>query len=909
MMRPQSTSASASMPSSNFLSDDGRRGESARKANGSMRSTQPAPRENDSNSSSKIRIVPSRTIGGPLVLYEGHGVDRGRDRVQSRIQVWEVNPVSSASHAASLIEGANWRQLEGSTKVQAEDGKQDRHSTNTLHTVLVLNAIAVAAFLVLLFVVSSDGGGFFITLAAALPAPQPSPEGGMSFSFLVSPSPSGVDLGSSGLLNVSILVPDLGLDFSATMLQPLPNQPQLIVLDQLGRPWGLRRAVPFNITLHKTNTAVVVDMLQERVGIFRSVSESITYKAGSLGSDTRCTLPSSVTGFKCCQMNSTTYSMYTLVPSPIPPFACTQPGPDIPGGMGPSVLSYAAHVYALVGPGVFEAESGVGTLYSASLPKFNSGTEESICCAGTSLQSCLGAPFFVPTYMFGSSSRLVGYSIANYAEDRANCRTSPLGFYSSINLNNTDQLSAFASTTFSVQSGCSDLPLFVRMTNVTNIASIGLACSQLGPGLTNLSMNVQHLLTVFQPQFLLLTCLQCQLLDAGGPLVTLVADVVTAASSTQTWISSDWTIAVGITGIPAPSFTAKISSIIVLSIQPTRLTVALSSADVLLCVPSCPMMVQVTLNASATNNGSVSASFSCVAARTVVDQVSENESLPLRNDLLLNHEQSYFPMMFPDSSWRTACLGDYVLDTVLPRCVLVSSDQCSERYATRRRIVDPTSGGGCVPLTSTTTDAKRSLVPINVALLRITATFNSSFLFALPQGPSMMPSPTPSSPSGGGSLNISALTAPPWMVALSPSQLLKGGGSIAGPPDGDIGSTGFQVTPLVVYSIAASCVAALLVTFLAIKYGRSACACLTSRWAQWRRRSSYRPHGDVGRLAAPQHDRQQMIAVRHRNSDDLVTTPPNRRLGTPRPSSASPPPPALLLHRHHQTGGRRYNYG
>ncbi|AIN96119.1 hypothetical protein LPMP_100500 [Leishmania panamensis] len=244
-------------------------------------------------------------------------------------------------------------------------------------------------------------------------------------------------------------VPNTGLDFVINFT----SAKHPLIQDPNGTLW--RSVLPSKIEVVKQNTKYTYNVGNLSLKSYRSQSESVQVVAGAPAADAEC-----YSSKACCAVNSSYYSKYELVDSPVPPYVCT--GAPVPY----SLRHFTFNVHSTA---KFREASAVASCevkanpwgeasvtctasssvvmggVTASPPYRLPSRAYSLCRQGDSLANpeSVSSPFPVVLVSFCPERHCIGYTPANYRSDRGACINYPLGFYTSARGNNTNQFSSF----------------------------------------------------------------------------------------------------------------------------------------------------------------------------------------------------------------------------------------------------------------------------------------------------------------------------------------------------------------------------------------------------------------------------------------------------------------------------------
>ncbi|KAH9598414.1 hypothetical protein LSM04_006814 [Trypanosoma melophagium] len=243
-------------------------------------------------------------------------------------------------------------------------------------------------------------------------------------------------------LRLAFNVPNPGYDMIVTF--DSNTYPRL--RDQYGHEWIAKKHIAFSFI--KEQTKVTYNTGSVPVVTSYSVSEEATVLDGNIGDDLLCTGGT----LACCpSMDGKHYTRYALVQSPVPPYQCTN-----------TSLVYSRPLFsfnynAMVTIGEENASANcrisvVGGDVSRHCEEENVRVSVNVapqgfgfpaktyplCRSGNNLTDTTysSQPIFVP---FCETYQCVGYTAENYRDDRRSCDNSPLGIYTSVDGNNTNQ--------------------------------------------------------------------------------------------------------------------------------------------------------------------------------------------------------------------------------------------------------------------------------------------------------------------------------------------------------------------------------------------------------------------------------------------------------------------------------------
>ncbi|ORC86867.1 uncharacterized protein TM35_000251630 [Trypanosoma theileri] len=243
-------------------------------------------------------------------------------------------------------------------------------------------------------------------------------------------------------LRLAFNVPNPGYD----MIVALDTNTYPRLRDQYGHEWIAKKQIAFSFI--KEQTKVTYNTGGIPVVTRHSVSEEATVLEGKISNDPLCTAGT----LACCpSTDGKHYTRYALVQSPVPPYQCTNTSVVYEQPL----FSFNYHAMVTIG------EENASTNCSILMQMGNESKhceEENVrvsvnvvsqgfgfpamtsplCRSGNSLTDTTysSQPIFVP---FCETSQCVGYTAENYRNDRKRCGNSPLGVFTSVDGNNTNQ--------------------------------------------------------------------------------------------------------------------------------------------------------------------------------------------------------------------------------------------------------------------------------------------------------------------------------------------------------------------------------------------------------------------------------------------------------------------------------------
>ncbi|CAD2220947.1 hypothetical protein ADEAN_000847100 [Angomonas deanei] len=254
---------------------------------------------------------------------------------------------------------------------------------------------------------------------------------------------------TSGFFHLAFDVPNPGLDFSLV----LSSTEYPLIKDNAGHFW--KSKADLQIAFNKEDSIFTNPTNDVQVFTYQSKSESEEMLLGSMTDDEECS-----SKYACCTQNSTHYAKYKLVDSPVPPYVCAGPAISY-GGMVFNFQTLSSFttikgedtemcVLEATSQFGYDLNSCKGDSLSTSVSRIdfsfaNPSTGYALCRPGQSLTDTTfsDSPFPVVGTSFCETRTCIGYTEENYRKDKAKCEKRALGFFTSLDTNNTNQFSSF----------------------------------------------------------------------------------------------------------------------------------------------------------------------------------------------------------------------------------------------------------------------------------------------------------------------------------------------------------------------------------------------------------------------------------------------------------------------------------
>ncbi|KPA75970.1 hypothetical protein ABB37_08126 [Leptomonas pyrrhocoris] len=497
-------------------------------------------------------------------------------------------------------------------------------------------------------------------------------------------------------------VPNPGLDF----VMNVTSDEYPVVQDQYGSLW--KAVEPLRLEVIKQDTKFIYDVGSVGMTSYQSQSESVDTPPGGPRYDYECYRTKA-----CCGLNSTHYRKYALVDSPVPPYACTD-----------GAITYVSSNFlfqlrgVLLGGDLSESTTckvtanepkGVSVTCSKSaLATFDGITVSpsyfkpsfgfALCRQGSSLtdRSYEASPVPVTSNAFCSTSWCIGYTPKNYMNDRVKCLEYPLGYYSSLDGNNSNQFSFYErkaesqwEVAFSELEWIDDVGMSSSAT-IQNISFQGDVPASTGWTLTYadfplpLTNTLQPLFPIGRP-----TRVTARFNDATSPTAVVVTVEYVSFSN---FTGANWTIQTcvgtfcGSSQYPAAADTNRYPTLI-------NATVHLSSLDRTPQLLPSEVVVTVTCETTPTTNPfhTLLRSSTVTVDAAIEPPATQTVKASLAREPQQKVPSPYAASLGASSTVRIICQGDYRFSTAAGTCVPLTDRECAVKYRGRRIVFNTTT--------------------------------------------------------------------------------------------------------------------------------------------------------------------------------------------------------------------------
>ncbi|KAL7698974.1 hypothetical protein NQL31_006274 [Lotmaria passim] len=497
-------------------------------------------------------------------------------------------------------------------------------------------------------------------------------------------------------------VPNPGLDF----VMNLTSDEFPVIQDQYGSLW--KPVSPLKLEMVKQDTKYTYDVGGVGMTSYQSQSESVITPVGTPQYDLECYRTQA-----CCGLNVTHFRKYALIDSPVPPYACTRS----PVTYQPSVYSFTLRGRVYQGTAAaqvlcrLKASDGAETSFDctggAALHLDSIVTSPSYSIPSTGYALCRqGTTLIDPTYealpipvvytAFCSTKTCIGYTSKNYMDDRVKCLEHSLGFFTSLDGNNSNQFSFYANkasaqwkVTFTGLRWIDDIGMS-SPTTIQNISFQRDVPASAGWSLTYadfplpLTDALQPLFPIGRP-----TRVTARLNDDASPTAVVVSVEYVSFSN---FTATNWTIRTCV-GVLCSS--SRYPAAPDMNRYPTLMsvTVPLSSLGL---TPQLllPTEVNVTVVCETTPTANPFRTLLQLSTVTVQAAIrppaTQTVNASLAREPLQKVPSPYAASLGANATSRIICQGDYRFSAKTGTCVPLTDRQCAIKYRGRSILFNAT---------------------------------------------------------------------------------------------------------------------------------------------------------------------------------------------------------------------------